>query len=624
MGLVVGLLNRASAVCLIDGLLHGIGDHVRIHDNPAVGISRGSSHSLNQGGLRAEESLLIRIQNRHQGDLRNIQALPQEIDSHQHVEHIQAHVADNLRPLQGIHVGVKVLHPDSRFLQEVGQVLGHPLCQRGHHHLVFLIRLPGDLGEQVIDLALHRPHIDGRIQQSRRADQLLCPQHLMLLLILRRRGGAEQDLVQLALKLVEGEGAVIQGRGQAESVIDQDRLSRPVAVVHAADLGNGHVGLIDDQQEFLGEIVHQGTGRIPRLREVQLPGIVLDAGAESRLPHHLHVKVGPLRNSLGLNQLVLALEIGHLLLHLLQNILRGQHHLLLRHHIVGSREDGHMAEDRPDLSGQGIDLRDPVDLIAEKLDPVGRAAGIGRIDLDGITPHPEASPLEIHIIAVVLDLHQLPDDVIPVLLHAGAEGDDHVFIVNGAAQTVNAGNRSHDDNVASLRQGRRGGVPQLIDLVIDGGILLDIGIRRGHIGLRLVIVIVGDKVFHGIFREELLHLPVQLGRQRLVVGDDQRRFIELFDDIGHGKGLSRTGDAQQGFALVSLFKTLHQLLDGPRLVARGLKLRMQHKMIHGVLPFFRRLPNALTVRLQNAAFHDADGNIVLQHGPEVCPLGRLG
>ena len=35
----------------------------------------------------------------------------------------------------------------------------------------------------------------------------------------------------------------------------------------------------------------------------------------------------------------------------------------------------------------------------------------------------------------------------------------------------------------------------------------------------------GDKILHSIVREKLLELAVELRRQRLVVGDDQRRFI---------------------------------------------------------------------------------------------------
>ena len=48
-------------------------------------------------------------------------------------------------------------------------------------------------------------------------------------------------------------------------------------------------------------------------------------------------------------------------------------------------------------------------------------------------------------------------------------------------------------------------MPQLIDLVVDGGILLDICVRGRDVSLRLVVVIVADKVFHRIIGKKFLH-----------------------------------------------------------------------------------------------------------------------
>ncbi len=44
-------------------------------------------------------------------------------------------------------------------------------------------------------------------------------------------------------------------------MLDQDRLPRTVAGIHAADLGKGDMGLIDHQQEVLGEVIEEGVGR---------------------------------------------------------------------------------------------------------------------------------------------------------------------------------------------------------------------------------------------------------------------------------------------------------------------------------------------------------------------------
>ena len=71
------------------------------------------------------------------------------------------------------------------------------------------------------------------------------------------------------------------------------------------------------------------------------------------------------------------------------------------------------------LAVQGIHLGDPVDLIPEKFHPDQVFPALGGIDLDHVSPHPEAAPVQIHVVAVVLDRHQGPQHVISVFVHPG-------------------------------------------------------------------------------------------------------------------------------------------------------------------------------------------------------------
>ena len=120
---------------------------------------------------------------------------------------------------------------------------------------------------------------------------------------------------------------------------------------------------------------------------------------------------------------------------------------------------------------------------------------------------------------------------------------------------------------------------QLFDLVIDGAVLLDVGIGGGDVGFRLVVVVVADKVLHRVFREKLLELAAQLGRQRFVVGQHQGGAVQPLDDIGHGKGFAAAGHALQRLHPVAGLDALYQGVNGLRLVAGGLKGRYQMKTI---------------------------------------------
>ena len=58
-------------------------------------------------------------------------------------------------------------------------------------------------------------------------------------------------------------------------------------------------------------------------------------------------------------------------------------------------------------------------------------------------------------------------------------------------------------------------------------VLLDVDVALRDVRLGLVVVVVADEVVDGVVREEALELLVELGGERLVVGEDERRLAEL-------------------------------------------------------------------------------------------------
>ena len=72
--------------------------------------------------------------------------------------------------------------------------------------------------------------------------------------------GAEH-LGDAGQKLVELQGPVVKGGGEAEAVLHQLLLAHAVPPIHGADLGDGHMALVDDEQKVLGKVVDQRVGR---------------------------------------------------------------------------------------------------------------------------------------------------------------------------------------------------------------------------------------------------------------------------------------------------------------------------------------------------------------------------
>ncbi len=112
--------------------------------------------------------------------------------------------------------------------------------------------------------------------------------------------------------------------------------------------------------------------------------------------------------------------------------------------------------------------------------------------------------------------------------------------------------RGDDDDVVALQQRARGGVAHAVDLLVHRRFLLDVGVGARHVGFGLVVVVVGDEVLDRVVGEEALELAVELGRQRLVGRQDQRRALGALDHLRHGEGLARAGDAEQHLVALEL------------------------------------------------------------------------
>ena len=143
----------------------------------------------------------------------------------------------------------------------------------------------------------------------------------------------------------------------------------------------------------------------------------------------------------------------------------------------------------------------------------------------------------------------------------------HLQVGLRVAQAVDGGYRSDDDRVAALQQRLRGGKAHLLDVGIDGCVLFDVGVGRRHVRFGLVVIVVGDEILHGVAREELSKLAVELRRERLVGRQHQRGTLHFGDHVGHREGLARAGNAQQRLMRQAGLQTVDEAGNGGGLIA---------------------------------------------------------
>ena len=335
------------------------------------------------------------------------------------------------------------------------------------------------------------------------------------------------------------------------------------------------MGFVGNQQRIGRQIIKQGGRRLAGGAAGEQPGIVFHAVAVAEFLQHLDIEASALLQALSLHQLVLLLELGEPLGQLLLDHLNGLEHGLPGGHIVALGIDGDAPHPLDHLAGERVEDTDFLHLVIEQLDAHRLFLFFRRENVDHIAPHPVGGAAEIHFVAGVLQLRQPPQQLALVDMITTHQVQHHGVVAGRVAQTVDGGHGGNNDGVLALENGLGGRQPHLLDLLVYRGILLDEGIGAGHVGFRLVVVVVGDEVLHRILREELLELPVQLRRQRLVGCHDDGGPAGLLDHIGHGEGLARPGYPQQRLVAEAVLQALHQLGNGRGLVAGRLVIGME-------------------------------------------------
>ena len=217
-------------------------------------------------------------------------------------------------------------------------------------------------------------------------------------------------------------------------------------------------------------------------------------------------------------------------------------------------------------------------LVAEQVDAPGAVLVVRREHVDGVAAHAERAAEEVAAGALVLQRDQVGEQLALVDALAALERERHRRIGLDRADTVDARHRRDDDHVVAFQQRARRRMAHAVDLLVDRGFLLDIGVGARDVGFRLVVVVIADEILDRVVGEEALELAVELRRQRLVGREDQRRALRALDHLRHGEGLAGAGDAEQHLHAVVALHAFDQLVDRQRLVALGLEVGLDHEL----------------------------------------------
>ena len=243
-------------------------------------------------------------------------------------------------------------------------------------------------------------------------------------------------------------------------------LARAVAFVHSANLRHRNVTLVDDAQEVFREVVDERIRGLARSAPVKMARVVLDSRAEAHRLNHFQIVIRAHLQALRFEQLAFLLE---LLQSLAQLILDGADRPIKFRtcgDVVGSGPNGKRLVFVENLARDVVDLGDRLNLVTPELHADG-VVGIGREHVERVAANAEGAAFELVIVAIVLDVDQLVDDVIALGRLLLVEEDGQPRVIHRAADAVDAAHRGDHNAIATREQSRRSRMAQLFDLLVD-------------------------------------------------------------------------------------------------------------------------------------------------------------
>ena len=369
-------------------------------------------------------------------------------------------------------------------------------------------------------------------------------------------------------------------------MLDERGLARRVAVEHAADLRQRDVRFVHHQQHVVREEVQQRVRRLARRAAAEPARVVLDAGAIADLAEHVEVVAAARLQPLRFEQLPFHLELFEAVVEFLLDADDRLARARLRRDEVLGGIDEQLRQFLYDLAGDGVDDAQRIDVVAEEFDAVADFLG-GGPDFDRVAADAELAALEGHVVALVLDVHELEQQVVAVDGFSLGEVDHHPLVVGGRAEAVDARDGRDDDDVLAADERRRGREAEAVDVLVDARIFFDVDVALRDVGFGLVVVVVADEVTDGVLGEELLHFFVELGGEGLVVRDDERGLVQGRDDVRGRERLAGPGRAEEHLHRLSGGEALAQFADRLRLVAGRGVIGDEFELCGHAIPSFR-------------------------------------
>ena len=313
------------------------------------------------------------------------------------------------------------------------------------------------------------------------------------------------------------------------------------------------MAFIREHQRIVGQIFKQCGRRLAGLASCQIARIILNSRAASGGFQHFNVEQGALFQTLGFEQPPCRFKLFKPQFQFVLNMQHGLFQRRPRGHVMRIGINPHALKVAGFLPRQRVKFGERVNFIAEQFNAPGPILIMGGEQVDRVAAHAEITPRKAHIIAPILQGNEIGQQLRATNFQPLGQFERHAGIAFDRANAVNARYRRHDYHIVAFQQCACCRVAHAVNLLVYIAFFFDIGVGARHIGFGLVIIVIRNEILDRIFRKEGFELAIKLRRQRFVRGKNKRRTLGAVDDLRHGEGLARTGDAKQHLVTLTSF-----------------------------------------------------------------------
>ena len=240
------------------------------------------------------------------------------------------------------------------------------------------------------------------VKQSRRPDNLLSNHSLRLLeFVVGRRGTDIDGLRRKRLKLIKTKRPVVERSRQSVGIFHECLLPLSVAPVHGPDLRYRLMALVDDEQEIIREEVEEAERPLSLFPSVEIPAIVLNARAVSKLTNHLKVVSHTRLEQVFLGQVTDVLIELEPLMQVVLDLMDGPLRCLLRSHKEVSRIDGIVRMAAEGHISDSVDFLNGLDFVPCEIHAYDFVI-VCKENVDDVSSDPEMPPGELDVVSDIL------------------------------------------------------------------------------------------------------------------------------------------------------------------------------------------------------------------------------